>query len=171
MDDGLLVRVLDAVAHLDEELEPLLGVQGVAIAVVRDRNPGHVLHDEVRPALGCASRVEHLGDGGVIHERECLALGLETSHHLLGVHARLDDLDRHPAPDRFELLGQPDLAHAALADDLEKPVRPDTSGPVSLTVGADGVLHGNGVVETCRRPVLIAGHTFSQTPSGGRSQR
>ena len=88
MDDRLLVRVLDAVAELDEQPEPLLGVQGVAVAVRVDRNPGHVLHDEVRPALGRASRVEHLGDGGVIHERQRLPLGFEARHHLLGVHAR-----------------------------------------------------------------------------------
>ena len=77
----------------------------------------------------------------------------------------LDDLDRDPAPDRFELLGQPDLAHPALADDLEKPVRPDASGLVSVTAGGDGVLQSNGILETRCRPVLIAGHPFSQTPS------
>ena len=35
----------------------------------------------------------------------------------LGVHPRLDDLERHLGADGLELLGEPDLAHPALADD------------------------------------------------------
>ena len=125
----------------------------VVVAVCVERNPSHVLHDEVGPALGCASPVEDLGDGGMVHEGECLALRLEAGDHLLGVHACLDDLQRHPASDRFELLGQPHLAHPAFADDLEKPVRPDASGRVSVTVRGDGVLESNGILETRCRPV------------------
>ena len=108
---------------------------------------------------------------GMVHQRQRLPLGFEAGDHLLGVHARLDDLERHPAPDRFVLLGQPDLAHPALADDLEKPVRPDASGRVSVTVGGDDVLQRNRILETRCRPVWIAGHRVSQTPSRHRSQR
>ena len=42
-----------------------------------------------------------------------------------GVHPRLDDLQGHLAPDGLGLLGEPDLAHPALAEPLEQPVRPD----------------------------------------------
>ena len=91
--------VLHAVADLDEELEPLVGGKLVGVAVLGDGNARHVLHDEVGPALGRASPVEDLGDGRMVHERQGLALDFEAGHHLLGVHARLDDLDGHLAPD------------------------------------------------------------------------
>ena len=42
-----------------------------------------------------------------------------------GVHARLDDLQRHPAADRLRLLGDVDDAHAALADLLQQLVGAD----------------------------------------------
>ncbi len=67
-----------------------------------------------------APRVEHLGDVGMIHQRQRLPLGLEPGHDLLGVHAQLDDLERHPAADRLLLLGHIDHPAAAFADLLEE---------------------------------------------------
>ena len=69
--------------------------------------------------------VEHLGDVGVVHHRQGLPLGLEPGDDLLGVHARLDDLQRHPAADRVRLLGHEDDAHAAFADLLQQLVGAD----------------------------------------------
>ena len=172
VDDRLLVRVLDALADLDEELEPLLGVERCWVSQCSViGTPGTYSMTKYGRPSGVLPAVEHLGDGGVVHQGQGLPLGLEAGHHLLGVHARLDDLERHPAPDRLELLGEPDLAHPALAEDLEKPVRADASGPVALTFGGDGGLQGNGILETRCRPVWIAGHRPSETPSGDRSQR
>ena len=62
---------------------------------------------------------------GVVHHRQRLALGLEPGDDLGAVHARLDDLERHLAPDRLLLLGHVDDAHAALADLLQQPVGAD----------------------------------------------
>ena len=54
-----------------------------------------VLHREVRPALGRGPGVVDLGDAGVVHQRQGLLLGLEAGDDLSGVHAQLDDLQRH----------------------------------------------------------------------------
>jgi hypothetical protein len=54
----------------------------------------------------------------VVHHRQCLTLGLESGHDLLGVHAGLDDFQRYKAADGVGLLGFVDLTHAALADFL-----------------------------------------------------
>ena len=43
-----------------------------------------------RPVVGGAG-VEDLGDVGVVHHGQGLALGLEARDDLLGVHAQLDD--------------------------------------------------------------------------------
>jgi hypothetical protein len=53
---------------------------------------------------------------------ECLALGLESSDDLRGIHAGLDDLDGDATLNGVELFGQPDLAHTALPDSLQQMV-------------------------------------------------
>ena len=78
--------------------------------------PVDQLHDEERPAVGGHAAVEHPGDVRVVHQRQRLPLLLEALQHGLGVHAGLDELERDVALDRFGLLGDPDLAHAAFAD-------------------------------------------------------
>ncbi len=56
----------------------------------------------------------------MIHHRQRLPLGLEPRHHLLGVHAQLDDLEGHFAADRLLLFGDIDHAAAALPDLLQQ---------------------------------------------------
>jgi hypothetical protein len=63
----------------------------------------------------------------VIHERQRLALRFESGHHLRGVHPRLDDLERDLASYRSGLLGEPHLAHPALAGALQQAIRADAA--------------------------------------------
>ena len=56
----------------------------------------------------------------VVHERECLGLGLEAGDDLAGVHSGLDDLERDPAADGRLLLGHVDNAHSPFADFLQQ---------------------------------------------------
>ena len=108
------MRVLDRLAHRDEQLQSLAKAELVGVAVFGDRHPLDQLHDEVgQPAVGRA-RIEHGGDVWMIHQREGLPLGLEPRDDLAAVHPRLDDLERHLAPDRFRLLRLPDDTEAAL---------------------------------------------------------
>ncbi len=140
MDDRLLVRVLDAPADLDQELEALDGGEALGVAVLGDRDAGHVLHYEVRPALRRASAVEHPGDGGVVHQCQGLPLGLEPGDHLAGVHPGLDQLQGHSSPG-LGLLGEPDLAHSPRAQPFEEAVGPDPLLPASRRCGR-GCLSG-----------------------------
>ena len=71
----------------------------------------------------------------MVHQRQGLALGLEPGDDLLGIHARLDDLERHPAADGLLLLGHVDDAHAPFADLLEQLVRADPMPGPSSTEG------------------------------------
>ena len=135
MDDGFLVRVLHAFAGLNEEFEPVPDLELLLIAILRNRQPGHVLHHEVRLALWRRPGVKHLGDGRMIHDRQRLPLRLEALHDRLVVHPGLDQLQRDLPPHRGSLFGQPDLAHAAftkLADEL-KTLRKDLSRSQSAT--------------------------------------
>ncbi len=125
VDDPLLMGVLDGLANRPKQLQPLPCRQVVLVAVLRDRNPAHQLHHEVRPARFGRSGVEHFGDVGMVHHRQRLPLRLEPGDHLLGVHSRLDDLQGHLAPDRLLLLGHEDDAEAAFADLLQELVAAD----------------------------------------------
>ena len=122
MDDGLLMRVLHAFAGLDEKFKPIPDLELLLIAILRNRQPGHVLHHEVRLALWRRPSVKHLGDGGMIHDRQRLPLRLEALHDRLVVHPSLDQLQGNLPPHGRVLFGQPDLSHAAftkLADELK----------------------------------------------------
>ena len=108
----------------------LADAQPGLVAEAGQRQAVDQFHDEERPAIRRQAAVEDAGDVGVVHEGQGLPLLLEALHHRLGVHAGLDELQRHLALDRLGLFGDPDLAHAALADLLDQRVaaRDDRAG-------------------------------------------
>src|SRR5271167_2691555 len=98
MDDALLMRVLDGLADVDEQLQALAGWQPVLVAVIGDRRALDQLHDEIgspgADATGLAAggaAIVYLGDIGMVQDRQGLPLGLETGDDLATVHAGLDD--------------------------------------------------------------------------------
>ena len=153
MDDGLLMRMLHAVADQDEELHPLPHGEPVLVAISRNGHTRHILHGEVGAALGRGTGVEDLGDGGVVHQRQRLAFRLEAGHHFARVHAGFDQLDSHAPPHGLLLLGEPHLAHAA--DHLEQLIRTD-----------DSAGHGRCGRGLCLRRVVVLGGNLA-----GRNRR
>jgi hypothetical protein len=95
------------------------------IAVLGDGDALDQLHDKIGPVVGRRSRVEHLGNVGMIHHRQRLPFLLEAGNHPVGVHAFLDDFQGHPALHRLFLLCQKHRAHAALAEFLQELVWAD----------------------------------------------
>ncbi len=119
------VGVLHGMANLHEQFEARARVDILRVAVFRDRHAAHQLHHKVWPTCVGGAGVEDLGNAGMIHHGQRLPLGSESREHFLGVHARLDDLQRYPTLDRLTLVGDIDNAHAALADLLPQLVGPD----------------------------------------------
>jgi hypothetical protein len=128
MDDALLVRMLHAVAQLEEQFEAVAKRQPVAVAVLRDGLAAHVLHGEVRTSFRRAPAVEDPGDRRVIHQCQRLTLGVEPRQDLGGVHSGLYDLDGDLAADRARLFGEPDLTHSAFAETLEQLIGTERRG-------------------------------------------
>ena len=58
-------------------------------------------HHEIRPAGRRGAAVKDLGDVGMIHQGQGLTLRLEPGDDPPGIHARLDDLERHLPADRL----------------------------------------------------------------------
>ena len=96
VDDQVLVGEVDGRADLPEELQALAHRQLPVVAVLVDRPPLDVLHDEVGAAVLGGAAVEQLGDVRMVEVGEDLALGAEAADDLVGVHAAPDELDRDP---------------------------------------------------------------------------
>src|ERR1700693_117246 len=93
MDDGPLVSVLNAFADPHEQLEALADFQLFLIAVVADRWTGNVFHHKVRLTFRSGAGVEDLGNAGVVHDSEGLALGLKSLKERIVVHTCANELD------------------------------------------------------------------------------
>src|SRR5579864_660187 len=107
------------------QLEPLARGEPALVAEPGDRNSLDQLHHEVGTASVRGAGIEDLGDVGMIHQGQRLALSSEAGEDLAAVHARLDELQRDRPPYRMGLLGHVDRAHAAFADRLQELVGAD----------------------------------------------
>src|SRR5258705_321691 len=85
------------------KLQAFGNAQLLCFAILGDARATHQLHHKVRTARLRGAAVEHARDIRMIHHRQGLTLGFETRHDLAGVHAPLDDLERHAASHRFLL--------------------------------------------------------------------
>ena len=77
VNDPFLMSVLDRLTNLPEQLESLLNGHPGIVAVRGKRNSLHILHHKEWPPMLGQSAIENLGDVGMIHQGQCLPLGLE----------------------------------------------------------------------------------------------
>ena len=83
-----------------------------------------------------SSTVEDLGDVRMVHQRQRLTFGLEPGDDFPGVHAGLDDFERHLAMHRLELLGHVHHAKSAFPNLLEQLVTSDhRPGALDAVIG------------------------------------
>src|SRR5579862_8286346 len=92
------------------------------VAPLGNGDARHIFHYKVGHSRGCRAAVEYRSDYWMIHQCECLTLGIEPSDRFPRSHTRLHKLQGDAAADRIRLFRQPDLAHAALANPLEQTV-------------------------------------------------
>ena len=106
----MLVRRLDPRADFQKELEAAAYVQAPGVAPLVDGLALDVLHHEVGASLVARAAVVEPRDARVVELGEDLALGEETAHNLLGVHATFDQLEGHPTLELAVAAGQVDRA-------------------------------------------------------------
>src|SRR6266478_2805034 len=90
------------------------------VAVFRDLDPADEFHDEVWATGLGRPGIKHLGDVGVVHQRQCLPLGFKPGDHAPRVHSRLDDFQSDPPPDRCLLFRHVNHSASALTYLLEQ---------------------------------------------------
>ena len=132
VDQAFLVRVRHPLADAHEQFQALAQAKAVFRAEGGQCLAFHVLHGEVRVAVGVGAGLEDLRDGGVLHLRHRLALDQEADFARGASDLLLDQLDRDQALDRLELLGEENLAHAAAAEFVDDAV----AGKFEFVVGA-----------------------------------
>src|SRR3984957_19896720 len=125
MDDRLLVRVLHSFADLHKQREAFVNGEAMPVAVTGDREDGHTLHDKGGATFRRGPGVKDLGNVGMLHQGQRLTLRLESRQRIAVVRARLDQLERDGATEGRNLLGSPNLYHAASANHLYEPIRTD----------------------------------------------
>ena len=128
VNDPFLVGMLHALTHLQKQFKAVGDRQSVPRGVRGNRLAADVLHGEVGAPLRRAARVEDPSDSRMVHEGQRLTLGFEPRHDLCSVHAHFDDLHGHLSANGQGLLGEPDLAHPALADALQQTIGSDGFG-------------------------------------------
>jgi hypothetical protein len=153
VDDRLLMGVLNRIARLDEQFQPLAGGVVVATAEDGDRLARHVLHYEERSAAVGRPGVVDGGDVGMTQHSECLSLALEAGDHLLGVHPQLDELECNLPSHRMLLLGEEHDAESAFANLLKQLVSPANDG---TRLNVPGVAVNTGPARIPSRPIGIA---------------
>ena len=142
----------------------------MAIAVLGQRLPLDVLHDEVRTPVRRRAAVEQPRDVRMIERRDDLSLGPEAPDEILAVHAALHQLQRDPLAVRVVgAHGQKDRAHAAASDLLQDLVRADLGADVVvasvLSRGAVGHCAAHGAL------TLRVGMAFEQLPDVAKQLR
>ena len=125
VNDPFLVRVLNALAELNEEAESFGDGEPMPVTVCGQTIAAHVLHCEVRPPEVRGPRFEHLGDCRMVHQCERLALRFEARDYLRCVETCFDDFDGDLPADWMHLFRQPDITHTAFAQSFEQAIRAD----------------------------------------------
>ena len=151
------MRKLDRLQHLQEQLHPLAQAGTPAVAVLGDGLAVHVLHGQ--PGLGLAARavfgagVIEPGDQRVLQRGEDVALALEAQRQRGWRAMQPGQLQGH-GPLQFAVhpFGQPDAAHAALAQQAQQVVRAQ-----ALAAGGCSGIGG-----------LRAGHRLHQARQAGQ---
>ncbi len=138
MDDADVVRGLDGVAHLEEELETCVEGHGLGGGEVDERQTGDEFHGEVHAAVGKGVEVMDLHDAGVVATGEQVGLVAQARHAVASVgEAGAQDLEGDGSA-VCEVDGAIDAAHAAFAERLADAVRTDDGADERIRPGRAG---------------------------------
>ena len=117
VDHALLVRVLDAVADLQEQIQAPTQRQRALLAVARDRLALDVFHHQPGAAQFVGTGIVDERDGRMAHLRQGLTFHLEMGALACVQAGVVDQFDGHLALiGAVGAMGEIDLAHAAVPE-------------------------------------------------------
>ena len=123
MHDQILMRVLHRAAHRAKQGESLVNAQRTRFAVIANGFSRHVLHDEIRYAVGCCAAVEQTRDVRMFKCRQNLSFMTKAGENCVGIHPALDQLDGNPLRKLSVITsGEIHRAHAAATNLFQQSV-------------------------------------------------
>ena len=126
VDDEVDMGVVHRLADLLEEDQALVEAEPPQVGGFDERPAVDVFEGEVGNAGGVDAAVEELCDAAMREAGEGLALDPEAAAELAALEPAADPLESDLAPESgLVALGEPDLAHAALAEQAFEAVGPD----------------------------------------------
>ncbi len=126
MDHQVLVRVGHGVANLQHQVDTPGDRQLPLIAVIEQRRAVDQFQREPWTTIDGHAAIQQARDVRMHQPRQDLALTQEAAQDLVGIHAALDQLQRHWLPRQARLgFGAVDRTHAAAADALADAVASD----------------------------------------------
>jgi len=131
---------------LNEQAQTRHRAQIVLIAKARNGDAFDQFHHKIRTAGLSRTRVEDLGDVGMVHQCQRLSFRFEPGDDFLGIHAQFDDLERDAATHGFLLFGHVNNPTTAFADLLQQFVAANHGAGHFLNRG-----HNDGGTQSFRR--------------------
>ncbi len=124
MNQRVLMRVLHGFAHRAEQREPPRDRARARLAELRERHTLHILHDEIRGAVGKHIRIVEPPDRRMIELRERALFGGEALASRRREPRIAQHLDRCQAP-QVLALREVDDSHASFAEHALNAIRPE----------------------------------------------
>ena len=147
--------VVDGVADVLKQPQAVIDREPVFVAVLGQRHPVDVLHDEVRQAVFGRAAIEQAGDMGMLECREDLAFGTEAVEDVFGVHTAPNNLERDVLFEGFVVApGEVDLGHTAAPDGPQHPVAAHALALFFLSLGQGQIFQ--------ERSQVLAGRGFEE---------
>ena len=118
MDYTFLMGVLECLTNTYGQSHSFLDVQLMLVCIFKQWFSFHPLHDQVRATKVRRACVIDTGYIGMIHQGQHLTLSLEALEKILGVQAKLQNLQGHLTVNVLLLLGQPHGSPSTLSNPL-----------------------------------------------------
>ncbi len=116
VNDAFLMGVLHGLAYVEKQPQTVANDEVTFVAEFGDRRSADQLHDEIGSIARSFAGVQNPCDILMLHQGQRLPLGLESSDHTAGVHARFEHFQCDFAANGPLLLGHKNDAEPAFPD-------------------------------------------------------
>jgi len=104
MNDMAIVGILHGLEHLQKQLQALADVEAFAIAPLRQQPALHILHRQIRQAVGIDPRIVEARDMRMLQARQDVALARKTLLEMLAHPGQQRQFERHLAEQSNQLV-------------------------------------------------------------------
>ena len=160
MHDELRMRVGDRVGNHSEQRSPRMDIERVMACIRGYRLTVHVIHDIERSAVRGHSPIDQAHDVRVIQPREDASLLQKAAQDCVSIHAAFEHLDGDLLlVGAIGTFGQPDHAHATLAQESQQSIRScQAIGGHAIHIAIEYARHSRCGIAIKQAAHILVGH-------------